>query len=76
MRAVFAGFLGQTPTTQSTLVSEVIVGDIALLQADWQVIAPDGSVLAKGRSTEIATRLAHGGLGYLIDCPNGPPPCS
>ena len=36
-------------------------------------VAPDGTVIAEGRSMEVAKKLENGGWGYLIDCPNGPP---
>lgn len=72
-RKAFADFMAIRPRIESEVFSEVVVGDIALLRADWRVVAPDGAVLAEGRSTEIAKRLDHGGWGYLVDCPNGPP---
>ncbi len=72
-RAAFAGFIDMRPTIKSDVFSETIIGDIALLRANWSVIAPDGSVIAEGQSTEVAKKLDNGGWGYLIDCPNGPP---
>ena len=72
-RVVFEDFLALRPRIESNVISEVVVGNIALLQADWSVIAPDGTLLAKGRSTEVAKKLDNGGWGYLIDCPNGLP---
>lgn len=72
-REVFNGFMETRPAIKSEIISEVIVGDIALTSANWSVVAPDGAVLAKGQSTEVATRLENGGWGYLIDCPNGIP---
>ncbi|MGC3940376.1 YybH family protein [Roseobacter sp. EG26] len=72
-RAAFEGFMDVRPQIQSEVFSEVIVGDIALLRANWSVVAPDGTVMAEGQSTEVAKRLENGGWGYLIDCPNGPP---
>lgn len=71
--AVFADFLDIRPRIKSEVFGEVIVGDIALLRANWSVIASDGTVMAEGRSTEVAKKLANGGWGYLIDCPSGPP---
>lgn len=75
-RAAFEGFLDIRPSIESHVFSEVIIGDIALLRANWRVIAPDGSVLAEGQSTEVAKKLSNGGWGYLIDCPYGPPALS
>jgi len=72
-REAFKGFLDLKPEIKSEVFSEVIVGDIALLRANWQVVAPDGTVIAEGQSTEVAKKLDNGGWGYLIDCPNGPP---
>ncbi|MEP3429160.1 MAG: nuclear transport factor 2 family protein [Roseibium sp.] len=72
-RAVFEEFITIRPHIKSQIISEVIVGDIALLRANWSVVAPDGTVLGEGQSTEVARKLENGGWGYLIDCPLGPP---
>lgn len=72
-RLAFEPFLAVKPKIESTVISEVIAGDTALVRANWRVIAPDGSVLSEGQSTEVAKKLDNGGWGYLIDCPNGPP---
>ncbi|SDW79127.1 Ketosteroid isomerase homolog [Ruegeria halocynthiae] len=72
-RKTFEGFLDIRPQIKSEVFSEVINGDVAMLRANWSVIAPDGTVLAEGQSTEVAKKLESGGWGYLIDCPNGPP---
>ena len=72
-RKAFEGFLNIKPEIISDVFCEVIVGDIALLRANWKVVAPDGTVLAEGQSTEVAKKLDNGGWGYLIDCPSGPP---
>lgn len=72
-REQFAPFMELRPTLISTVTSEVIVGDTALLQATWKIEGPDGSIVAEGNSTEVAKRLPNGGWGYYIDCPNGPP---
>lgn len=72
-RAAFEGFLTLRPHIKSDVFSEVIVGDIAMLRANWSVVARDGTVLAEGQSTEVAKKPENGGWGYLIDCPNGPP---
>ncbi|MEM9670298.1 MAG: nuclear transport factor 2 family protein [Pseudomonadota bacterium] len=74
--SVFEGFIDVRPTIESDIISEVIAGDIALTRANWRVIASDGTVMAEGQSTEVALRLDNGGWGYLIDCPNGPPPAA
>ncbi|WP_299590517.1 DUF4440 domain-containing protein [uncultured Tateyamaria sp.] len=72
-RAAFEGFMDLRPEIKSDVFSEVIIDDIALLRANWSVVAPDGTVMAEGQSTEVAKKLENGGWGYLIDCPNGPP---
>lgn len=72
-RAAFKGFIEIRPKIKSDVFCEVIIGDIALLRANWSVIAPDGNIIAEGQSTEVAKKLENGGWGYLIDCPNGPP---
>jgi len=72
-RAVFEEFIAIRPEIISEIISEVIVGDIALLSATWRVVAPDGTVLGEGQSTEVAKKLDNGGWGYLIDCPFGSP---
>lgn len=72
-RAAFVDFIDVRPEIKSEFLSEVIVGDIALLSAKWTAIAPDGTVIAEGVSTEVAKKLKNGGWGYLIDCPVGLP---
>jgi ketosteroid isomerase-like protein len=72
-RQAFQAFIEIKPQIKSEVISEIIVGDVALLSANWTVIAPDGSVFASGTSTEVAKKLDNGGWGYLIDCPTGAP---
>lgn len=72
-RAAFEAFLALRPEIKSDVFCEVIVGDIAMLRANWSVVAPDGTVIAEGQSTEVAKKIENGGWGYLIDCPYGPP---
>ncbi|WP_298467639.1 DUF4440 domain-containing protein [uncultured Erythrobacter sp.] len=72
-REAFQAFADIRPAIKSEVFSEVIIGDIALLRANWSVVAPDGTVIAEGQSTEVAKKLENGGWVYLIDCPNGPP---
>ncbi len=73
VRQVFADFVAQRPILKSTVTSEVIVGDTALLHATWSVWGQEGSLIAEGDSTEVARRLNGGGWVYLIDCPLGAP---
>ena len=73
VRSAFESFLHFRPAIESEVFSEVTNGDVALLRANWRVVAPDRSVLSEGQSIEVAKKLSNGGWGYLIDCPNGPP---
>ena len=72
-RRVFADFVAQRPVLKSTVTSEVIIGDTALLHATWSFWGQDGSLIAEGASTEVARRQKDGGWVYLIDCPLGAP---
>lgn len=72
-RTVFKDFMPMRPVLKSTVTSEVVNGDTALLRADWSFEDADGHVIAEGQSTEVAKKLANGGWGYYIDCPNGAP---
>lgn len=74
VRNAFSSFLEGKPTLISQITGEVIIGDIALLQAEWRMEDNDGNVLAKGNSTEVVKRLENGGWGYFMDCPLGLPP--
>lgn len=73
VRDVFTPFLEIRPTLISQITGEVVIGDIALLQAEWRIEDNDGNVLGAGNSTEVVKRLENGGWGYFIDCPLGPP---
>jgi len=42
-------------------------GEIALLGADWQIRGADGTMLAQGRSAEVARRQADGTWKTVID---------
>ncbi len=72
-RSAFKSYIDARPEIRSEIISEVIVGEIALLCANWSIVDNDGAIIAKGQSTEVAKRLENGGWGYLIDCPLGPP---
>ncbi len=73
IRAAFVPFTEIRPTLHSEIVGELINGDFALLTANWSVEGPDGSEVARGRSTEVAKRNPDGSWVYFIDCPHGPP---
>lgn len=72
-REVFKEFVTQQPSLSSTITHEAINGDTALLQAEWKFHAPDGTLMAEGKSTEVAKKLPDGGWVYYIDCPLGAP---
>ncbi len=61
VRKAFAEMLAMRPTLESTITSEVIIGDTALLHANWVIKTPDGQVAAEGSSTEVARKLENGG---------------
>ena len=73
VREIFAPFIELRPRMTSTVTGELIHGDTALIQADWRIEAPDGSIMAKGCSTEVAKQKEDGSWVYYMDCPNGPP---
>ncbi len=75
-REAFADFIEMRPTLISNVISEVIVEDTALLQANWRFEDSEGNLVAEGNSTEVAKKLANGGWGYYIDCPIGLPELS
>lgn len=72
-KEVFTPFLEIKPKIESQVISEVIVGDTALVRAKWKVITPNGHVISEGESTEVAKKMDDHGWVYLIDCPVGPP---
>lgn len=73
VREIFAPFAEIRPNLVSRITGELINGDSALLQAEWRFEDADGSLIAEGRSTEVAKRYADGSWVYFIDCPLGPP---
>lgn len=73
IKELFRPFCGMKPIMESRVISEVILGDTALLQAEWKMKDGSGNVVAEGQSTEVAKQLENGGWVYYIDCPNGPP---
>ena len=75
-REIFAEFIEMRPTLISTITSEVIVGDTALLHAVWRFEDANGTIIAEGNSTEVAKMQPDGGWRYYIDCPLGAPQIS
>lgn len=58
----------QAPGTMTSRTRFCIVhGDLALLRADWDLVADDGSVVASGSSAEVVRRQDDGTWRYVID---------
>jgi uncharacterized protein (TIGR02246 family) len=53
----------------STNRSAVLVGDTALVTAEWQIALDDGAGDIRGRSAEVLRQQADGSWCYLIDQP-------
>ena len=45
----------------------IVHGNLALLRADWDLVAEDGSVVASGSSAEVVRRQADGRWLYVMD---------
>lgn len=45
----------------------IVHSDLALLRADWELVADDGAIVASGSSTELVRRQADGRWLYVID---------
>ena len=69
--AAMAGELQHLLQAPGTMTSRnnfcIIHGDLALLRADWDLVADDGSVVASGSSAEIVRRQTDGTWRYVID---------
>ena len=59
--------LGGTMT--STNLTTVIVGDVALVTAAWEIVDSSVAPTISGRSTEVLLRAEDGTWSYLIDQP-------
>ncbi len=73
VRDAFKMFIDHRPTIVSTVTGELILGDTALLTANWRLEDDNGNVLDSGSSTEVAKKNADGSWVYFMDCPFGPP---
>ncbi len=49
----------------------IVNGDLALLRADWQLSADDGTTIASGSSVELLRKQADGRWLYVIDHATG-----
>lgn len=69
--AAIAGELQHLLQAPGTMTSRnnfcVVYRDLALLRADWDLVADDGSVVASGSSAEVVRRQADGTWRYIID---------
>lgn len=45
----------------------IVHGDLALLRADWELVADDGTHIASGSSAELVRKQADGRWLYVID---------
>ncbi|GAL74570.1 hypothetical protein JCM19275_3425 [Nonlabens ulvanivorans] len=55
------------------MTGELINGDIAVVQANWNIIDGSGNMMGEGSSTEVLKQRADGSWQYFIDCPLGLP---
>jgi ketosteroid isomerase-like protein len=67
IRDELKGFLMVPGTMRSTNNFCIEHGDIALLRADWQIIAEDETIIASGSSAEIIRKQPDGRWLYMID---------
>lgn len=67
LRAALEGFLRLPGKMSVTLRRVVVVGDTALVVADWKL--PDAGV--SGTTSDVLRRGSDGGWRHLIDCPFG-----
>jgi len=69
VKKAFADMIVIKPILESTITSEVIIADTALLHADWLIKNDNGEVIWQWSSTEVARKWEHGWWLYYIDCP-------
>nr|WP_042295503.1 nuclear transport factor 2 family protein [Nonlabens ulvanivorans] len=73
IRASFQPFIDVGAKLNSTVTGELINGDIAVVQANWNIIDGSGNMMGEGSSTEVLKQRADGSWQYFIDCPLGLP---
>ncbi|WP_394751282.1 YybH family protein [Spongiimicrobium salis] len=73
IRTLFSPFVEERARLKSTVIGELIHGDLALLQANWKIEDSKGNVMAEGSSTEVAKQKEDGSWVYYLDCPYGLP---
>ena len=73
IRESFQPFIDAKVKLNSIVTGEVINGNTALLQADWNIKDYDGNTIAEGASTEVLKQREDGSWQYFIDCPLGLP---
>jgi ketosteroid isomerase-like protein len=69
--AELSALLHVTGTMISNNIFCIEQGDLALLRADWKLVADDGGVVVSGSSAEIVRRQADGSWLYVIDHATG-----
>ncbi len=73
IRLSFQPFIDNKAKLTSTVTGEVINGDIAMLQANWNITDFEGNVMGEGHSSEVLKQRKDGSWQYFIDCPLGLP---
>jgi ketosteroid isomerase-like protein len=67
--------LGQLLQAPGVMISRnnfcIVYGDLALLRADWDLVADGGTIIASGSSAELIRRQADGRWLYVIDHATG-----
>jgi ketosteroid isomerase-like protein len=69
--AELTALLRVTGTMISKNIFCIEQGDLALLRADWKLVADDGSVVVSGSSAEIVRRQPDSSWLYVIDHATG-----
>lgn len=73
IRASFQPFIDSKAKLISKVTGELINGDIAVLQANWNIVDTEGNTMGEGSSTEVLKQREDGSWQYFIDCPLGLP---
>ncbi|MEP0262685.1 nuclear transport factor 2 family protein [Dokdonia sp.] len=73
LREVFGVFITSKAVLTSQISGEMINGDIGVLQGNWHVKDPSGTILGEGNSIEVVKQREDGSWVYFIDCPLGLP---
>ncbi|AXT60284.1 nuclear transport factor 2 family protein [Aquimarina sp. AD10] len=74
VKEVFSSFIESKSVLNSTVTGEIINGNIALVQAKWNIKDSTGTIISEGNATEVFKQREDGSWVYYIDCPMGLPP--